>query len=479
MWPGVIVLSVITPWVFGIALVCRLTAGTPFRNVWLLVGHGYFVGLFFTTLVLRILDLAGVELRALPVASILLLATAALSTSCYLGQRRASPVPQPGITSEPPWQTLLAILLLALIGLRFLTVGQEALLRPLFAWDAWMNWSPKAILYFYSGELVEFTRPKLWLAQAEDASLYTLGNSAAWKYPITVPLIQYWGMLSAGTHETSLAYIHWPLLPLGLGLALFGHLRLAGVRTLLSLLACYALLSLPYINVHSALVGYADLWLAASFGLGVFAIYAWHRHKSLPYAALAIAYAAVCASLKNPGIIACAILLVCFTVASMNLSNRSLIVLAVLAALASATILHLGINMDVPVLGRVSLAADRIELPLLGNFRLRFHPVQGAFLQTIFQSMNWHLLWPLFLLLAASASVTRQSDHSQRFVLLAVLLLLVFIAVVFFFTKYHRAATSFVTLNRALLYAVPAMVFYIFLRIHTLVASGQNKRERN
>ena len=50
----------------------------------------------------------------------------------------------------PYWQKGVMTMLLALLAWRYLTIVQEMLLRPLYAWDAWMNWVPKAIVWFHS-----------------------------------------------------------------------------------------------------------------------------------------------------------------------------------------------------------------------------------------------------------------------------------------------------------------------------------------
>src|SRR5690242_1063796 len=43
--------------------------------------------------------------------------------------------------------------LLVWIGLRFFAIGQEALLRPVFPWDAWSAWSTKPKTWFYVGHM--------------------------------------------------------------------------------------------------------------------------------------------------------------------------------------------------------------------------------------------------------------------------------------------------------------------------------------
>jgi len=126
------------------------------------------------------------------------------------------------LTQPIGWQSAL----LALLAWRYAVLFEELTLRPLYAWDAWMNWAPKAVVWFHQQVLVEFAHPHDWLQQ-EGEVLYTLGNRFSSDYPETVPLILLWSMLGGGTADHGAIYLPWVLVPPALGVALYGHLRLA------------------------------------------------------------------------------------------------------------------------------------------------------------------------------------------------------------------------------------------------------------
>ena len=77
--------------------------------------------------------------------------------------------------------------------------------------------------------------------------------------------------------------------------------------------------------------------------------------------------------------------------------------------------------------------------------------------------INWNLLWylvlPYVIYRICSARVIRIPPDE----VLAVLGAIAFVGLIFFFSKYYVVALNFVTLNRALLYPIPAMIFCIFL----------------
>lgn len=451
------------PWACGAIWVRWLLARTGRCNLAIVLGHGFFIGIFLTTLVVRLWDAVGMTLNFTALASVV----AALSLLGALLQLKrpatASIATNPSPAPAAPWHFALLGILLALLAWRYSTLFQELLLRPLYAWDAWMNWAPKAIVWFHQGTLVDYVSPQDWLtADVED---YTLGNRQAWNYPITVPLIQLWNMLGAGTWDHGGVYLSWLLAPLCLGLALFGHLRLAGVSLPLAAVAAYLLLSMPYLNVHSVLAGYADIWVAAAFALGVCALREWEHTRHWAFAALWLALAAMCTQLKVPGIFMALILLGVGLRASFALPPLREAGLTLVLLLGVAVLVALGVSAEIPYLGHVSLSFERMEIGRIGFFEPALHPVGGVIAETFFELINWHLLGylvPSILLYGLFRGRLMQSPDAAT---LATILAFAFVLGVFFFTGYYTQALNYVTLNRALLYTVPAIIFVSSLHL--------------
>ena len=174
-------------------------------------------------------------------------------------------------------------------------------------------------------------------------------------------------------------------------------MRLAGVAFLPALIACYLLLSLPYLNVHAVLAGYADIWVAAVFCLAVCALYQWQTARHWGYAALWCLMAAFCSQLKNPGAVLALIVLFCGLRLWLNLKPALELALWAIAAVLAAWLLLAGFNLQVPVLGHLAFEKGIIEIGIFGQFELTYHPVGDAFAKTFFVMINWHLLWYLLL----------------------------------------------------------------------------------
>ena len=63
----------------------------------------------------------------------------------------------------PPWLRVVMALLMIWIAMRFISIGEEALLRPVFPWDAWSAWSTKPKTWFIADTWSRTSRCSSWL----------------------------------------------------------------------------------------------------------------------------------------------------------------------------------------------------------------------------------------------------------------------------------------------------------------------------
>ena len=462
--------ALLLPLAMGTVWTYWLLARTGRWHPALVAGHGYLLGVFFITLLIRAWDALGLALSFLGISAIALAIT--LCGVVLLRMQRLPPRVSPPSAAVPLWQTALTLLLIALVALRYATMLEELLLRPLFPWDAWMNWAPKAVVWYHYGELVPFADIATWLAEPAEARTHIEGAKNAWKYPIGVPLVQLWGMLGAGTSDHTVIYLPWLFIGLATGAALYGHLRLNGAPTVLSVTAVYALLNMPFVNVHSVLAGYADLWIAAAFGCAVFALHEWSRDRQWQYGLIAVLLAIFCAQLKTPGIIMGAIVLVTLVLVRLNLQRRAWLALAAAATAVSLFFVFVGIDLHIPAVGKLTINDARITVPYIGNFQIAFHNVSAAIATVLFDMINWNLLWyllvPLALLLAARPQLRRGLNTG----ITALSITLVFLFFVYFFTERYQFAEDYTQVNRALIYTVPVSILLIFSVLQRLLEAG-------
>ena len=271
-------------WAAGIALVAALPRSrgsftAPGEIAWL-VGTGFFAGAFLLTVWMRAVSLAGIPLGRGSVGMPLVLLAAA--GAWWVGRRGdpslASAWGQafntlrargPGGGSRSLWFALLAWL-----ALRSLLLFVEVATRPLYPWDAWMQWATKARVWFELKAWVPFVNTDAWLAA--QSALYT---DAAPTYPSTVPLWQVWSSLALGRYDDVWMNLPWWFASVAFAIAIYGALRRIEFGPLAALVGTWIVVSLPLADVHVALAGYADLPMAAYFTLAALATLAWTRTR--------------------------------------------------------------------------------------------------------------------------------------------------------------------------------------------------------
>lgn len=448
--------ALLLPWLSGSLLVAAVVPRAPWP---LVLGHGYLAGQLAAILSLLAIDAVGLSM-SFAVPAVLLAILAAIGGLAWWRQG-GRPTP-PRLDRSSLWHLLWFVPLALFVAERGGVMVQELALRPLFAWDAWMNWVPRAVVWFHYETLTPFVAPNEWLLRSSDDLVYTLGNRRASEYPPGVPLLLLWQMLGAGTSDHTLLYLPWLLLPAAVAMALWGHLRLGGTPASLAALAVYALLSLPLLDIHAVLVGYADLWLAAAFGLGAMAISANSGVRHSRYLVLAGLAAAACISFKTPGLAFSAILItgVLASVSGVSPQWRSWCGMSLV-----------GITLAVLIAGWLLPAGwpiDGLKLTLPGalpELVFKVQPLLPYLVETALLDANWHLLWPLFLVTIAVSAVVGRGQAFSELGTLSLLAGIAFLITIFGLTQYFWQVKSAVTFNRAVLYLVPLMIFVTFQRI--------------
>ncbi|MEP5568791.1 MAG: hypothetical protein ABJN62_13205 [Halioglobus sp.] len=469
----VVVIGLVLPWLTGSAWTYWLTSQSSNWHPAAVLGHGYLLGIFTTTVIMRVFQLAGLQQSFLGTSLCLTALAAAAALMIYLkpGQSRIKHA-EPRL---PEWQQAAIFLLLAMIAVRYLTIFQELALRPLFPWDAWMNWAPKAVVWFHYNELVPFASQKVWLAAPAEAHTYIEGAKNAWKYPITVPLVQLWGMLVLNSSDNSMIYLPWICIALASGSALYGHLKLASVHSLLAIAAVYTYLNIPFINVHSALAGYADLWVTVAFGAGIFALAEWARNRQWPYLLLALIMAIFCSQLKIPGLIMGAIVIAAFLLTLFPLRKRLWLALFIAASLGLLSLYFVGINATLPYVGEITVSRSAIVVPYIGAFDVAYHDVTDAVIETMFLMINWNLLWYIFLASTLAIVLTPEVLKNHRPEFFALVTTLGFLYFVYYFTERFMFAEDFTQINRALMYSTPVAVFLMAGALNTFLKLRQTQ----
>jgi len=121
-----------------------------------------------------------------------------------------------------------------------------------------------------------------------------------------------------------------------------------------------------------------------------------------------------------------------------------------------------GIDVDLPVIGPLTISLTYIDIPYIGSFKLQLHSLEGSLTETLFLSLNWHLLWYLAACLFLVILLRRAPLPHMTLDCYCALLALFFLLFTFHMTYLYAYAIDFSTVNRAFMYPVPILLFATF-----------------
>lgn len=417
-------------------------------------GYAVVLGLLGVGFAMRLPSLLGIEALpawrwAWPAAPALLAWLLARPAARLLHGAAPAAAPAPW----PPAPVWLLLAVLFLLGLRLVWIVDEAWLRPLFGWDAWLAWSAKAKAWSLAGEAVEFAPAQVWLEQPPGSARISLAHH----YPELLSWIEVWLASLAGGWRESAVNLAWPALWLAMLAGCAGQCRALGAAPTATVLGAYALGSLPLINVHAALPGYADMWLATCLAFAVLSWLRWIERGERGQLLLCLLLLAVLPALKFEGMVwalGMVGLVLWFVLAPYRPGLRVLAVAggALLVVLVSWL---LGLQWLQTVLHLMSPAPE-------GAGR----SIGGVLLATaagLFGQGNWHLLWYLLPLVLAWRWRRLRDDPPLAGVALFVLAGMTLILGLFLFTQAGRWAESYTVVNRLVMHLAPTAVALMVL----------------
>src|SRR6266536_1797239 len=144
-----IAISLLLPWALGVAFLAVL--GWPARDsgageVGLRTGFGYIVGAILLTLWMRALSVAGIGFSSAAIGAPLLAAAAGLTFWAARNGRISLADFRAALSAlfHPMlkrWQNVVWIAIIAWLAVHFALMAAEVAWRPLYPWDAWVQWA--------------------------------------------------------------------------------------------------------------------------------------------------------------------------------------------------------------------------------------------------------------------------------------------------------------------------------------------------
>ena len=433
--------SVALPWVAGVLWIRAVLRQGASCGLSISIGYGYPVGLFGVTVVMRMLDLIGQPWNVVWIAA----PVAALAAAAYW-RARSLTVPGAGrraldaVMALPSAVRVLFAVLLALTALRVLLLGSEIVLLPLVPYDAFAQWATKSRVWYEYGRMAPFVSGLEW-GRAAGTMHFTDTHPG---YPGTVPLFQVWTALCLGRWDESLVNIPWLVGFVALGVAFYAQVRRLGISASKAMFGTYMLLSLPFLTIHVALAGIADIFVAIAYGLAAMALWQWTMTRQRDDAILALVMAIVCLSLKLEGLVWVSTLIAGVVVAVNRRLGLAMIGFGVLVAV-------------------LYVAFGPPELRIF-NFllRTRFENVSLSVYRHLFVMDNWHLFWyAVTAVLVVNARILVGRALAPMTV--TMLAALAFIFILFYFSSASGGVKDDSLTNRMPLQIAPSLLFYVAL----------------
>lgn len=349
-------------------------------------------------------------------------------------------------------------ILLGLVLAHLLLATWQARLLPTVPWDAWTTWLGRARAWSGAEAFLPLLAPGEWLQAGADARA-----TLAPHYPTLLSRLATWLASAAGGWDSAAVHLAWPALGAALAGGLYGHLRRAGTTAIIAMAGTFACLSLPLLNTHLTLAGYADLWLAVAVLFALMHWLHWRRSAQRGDLVLAVVFALLLPLLKLEG----AVWLLCLLLAAAwsLLPWRWQWMLPLALALLCAVVLPFAaLPLPLPGLGTIRIGWGEITVPAMGTLELYWRDVGSEVLQTLYVHPNWHLLWvatPLLLCWRWRALADPALRGAAAFLLLA----FGFLFTLFFFTDASAWAENLTSVNRLLLQVAPATVAFLALLV--------------
>ena len=435
-------LSVALPWSVGALWVAALWRGDPDRRVLLCVGYGYLVGAFATTVLLRLFSFAGLHWNLAWTAGAL------IGLGCA-GWLAAKPLPwlraayrrsAASLAAMPPTSRKVFWLFLALSAISTAALACCVAWGLILPFDALTQWADKSRVYYDHGRIMPFVDAAEWRRVADTLHFWDSNP----RYPATVPLLQVWTALCIGRWDESLINMPWPAVFVALGFAFYGQLRRLDTGPVKSIVCTYLLLSLPFLQVHGALAGMVDIFVAVAYGLAAMSLWHWVLTRQRQDAILALVMLMACTLFKREGVLWA----LTFAPAVVVAFNRriGLVVTATIGAAAVGYLLFGPVQTN--FMGYVLSA--------------RFENVTLPIYQHMFVMDNWHLLWyAAIAVIAFNWRRLLQTNIAPATV--TILAGVALVVVVFFYSSAAGGVDEESLLNRFLLQLVPALSFYLAL----------------
>ena len=374
------------------------------------------------------------------------------------------------IPTRPAHRDPIVVGLVLLIAAHLCITLANNLTRPIFPWDAFTTWMYRAKAWALQDAITPMATVPSWIAEGGLAG-YALYAS---HYPTTLSIYAAFASSLAGEWQSATASAPWTLCLLALCLTAHGTLVLAGTSQRIAIFGAYVLCSLPLLNVHSALAGYGDLWMALCSGGGLALLLLWRlkRVQAGLWAALLLLLAGT--QIKTEGWLWLALGLGFLSLEwlAQRIGYRwlcgGIVLLGVAGWATGLSYLSLG------PLGEWGVRESFIYAGPLGDFALRPYNPSINYFSVLLEQANFLLLASAYSF-ALLAMLFLRPQQAAPFWLMAVLIA-VSQTIIFALSSYSRYAETGTAITRLLIHFTPVAAVTVATAWQQFAAALQRRK---
>ncbi|MFC1496433.1 ArnT family glycosyltransferase [Candidatus Margulisiibacteriota bacterium] len=421
-----LIFALLTPFLLGFGFL------RFFMSAWILFALAYPVGIGILGLIIFFLGILKIPLTLINIASLAWLMIILLFSLSYKKKLFPLTFPLPAIKSFSPVEWLL------FFGITFkvIFVFFEALIKPVFTWDAWSRYALVAkIIYYKQGFMGNFA-----LQRMED-------------YPPLIMFNQAWIFICDGAWNDTIIKIISPLFFLAL-LAIFYYGLSKSLDRSKALGLTFLLSSLPLLVFHST-TAYLDLPATFYFSAGFIFLFMFLRENKNSDLIISACLLGLGIWTKRAGIYLAMVSILIYLVNFKQLKKTEIIkFICIIFLLALPWLIY---SRIIPIQHYWSVAQVAAETKV--DLQNRAPLVIKVFIAKMFFSANWHLSWALLVYAMLFYRERIFSNYKWTFALAISICLILFLCI-FMFTDGFKYIIDGTLLNRVMLYIMPLVLFY-------------------
>ena len=384
-----VVLSTLASLGFGITLLSlfRYQTLTPTLKL----GSALIIGAVIISHALKVLAWLGTTLW---VGSVLIVATGflllLLKSNKYLevkplGSSLSRGLLLPHAIPEKKPIDYIAIFFLALIAIHFILTLTANFTQSFFPWDAFTTWIYRSKLWVLNDEVLHLSGAGDWFASSGESG-YALHASS---YPETASLYPAFVSSLSGSWNPIIAAVPWSVIFIAICLTAHGIFKSSGLNNRQAIIGTYLLASLPLLNIHAALAGYADLWIVALSGNGLCLLLIWHLIKKPEYLSMGIILLLAGTQIKHEGWVWLVTGLT-FLISIQFRLKFFLVGVAFIFCVSACAWLFDTLSFDFGALGIWGLHDNVMYFGQLGQYPVRLYNPSAAYFRVFVDRSNFH-----------------------------------------------------------------------------------------